>query len=230
MRGPSRREPNERDRAWARLYQDGLTLAQIGAQYGVTRERVRQLLRKHTDVSAEDGGRYVRRQRLQRAKQAARDAKYLARHGCTFDQWKYLRSLKGARYRAPLGAWRSQANNARARGIAWELGLWEWWTFWQESGRWNERGRGQGYVMCRKNDQGPYALDNVFIALAVENNSNTKNKKSGLPIGVRPAKTPGKFTAQRFINGQRIGLGTHDTPDLAHAAYLSAAPIEQRAA
>lgn len=42
--------------------------------------------------------------------------------------------------------------------------VWEWWTIWQMSGRWEERGRGHGYMMCRKGDVGPYALGNVVIA------------------------------------------------------------------
>jgi len=48
----------------------------------------------------------------------------------------------------------------------------EWLDVWQESGKWNERGRGKGaYVMSRKNDIGPYSKENIDIVLSTENNS-----------------------------------------------------------
>lgn len=88
--------------------------------------------------------------------------------------------------------------------------------------------------MCRQGDEGPYAVGNVFIAPARVNTSERKDKKSGLPIGVKKNKRCAGFVAMRQINGEKLRLGTHPTPELAHAAYLAAsdrpAPAEQDAA
>jgi hypothetical protein len=146
----------------------------------------------------------------------------LRKYGCSFEQWQAVRDIGrgmgvGA-YRTPLGAFRSQRNNAKARGIGWELTFWQWWCVWQSSGRWEQRGRGDGYVMCRNGDLGPYAVDNVFIATAAENSADGqayRRKDSDLPIGVSRTRS-GRFAAIR--RGDH--LGTFGTPEAAHAAYL----------
>jgi hypothetical protein len=46
----------------------------------------------------------------------------------------------------------------------------EWYSFWQDSGHWEERGRKKGqYCMCRLNDLGHYEIGNVYIAKCEEN-------------------------------------------------------------
>jgi len=44
----------------------------------------------------------------------------------------------------------------------------EWCRIWEESGHWEERGRG-GYVMARHNDLGHYEVGNVSIKLSADN-------------------------------------------------------------
>jgi hypothetical protein len=70
----------------------------------------------------------------------------------------------GGRGRTPVGAFIQQRNNARRYGYQWKLSLWQWWTLWQKSGHWNERGRGHGYWLARRDKSGPFSADNVFIA------------------------------------------------------------------
>jgi hypothetical protein len=216
--------PTVRTRQMAAMYQSGKTLQEIGEQYGITRERVRQLITKFHGLRAGDGGQHKlaldRRARFE----AKRNAASLKQWGCNWDQYVALRDMK-----KPTRCWSSQRSNAAKRGIGWELNLWQWWSIWQQSGKWSERGRGQGYVMCRVGDCGPYAIGNVFIAPARENSSDRVGKKSGLPIGVIREKRTGGFIAQRAINGVKYYLGTHPTPELAHAAYL-ACPTQQVAA
>lgn len=217
--------------AMAALYRDGYTLAQIGEQYGLTRERVRQILAKQKRMDATDGGQHVRAERLRSRRKAALEAKCMEKYGCTLDQWRGLiqigRKMRAegyGQYQTPLGAYRNQRMNAKHRGIAWEFTVWSWWTVWQLSGHWAERGRGQGYCMCRKGDGGPYAVGNVFIAKSAENSregSMHKRKDPELPIGV--TRTPsGKFLAKRHLHGKPLHLGVHATPELAYAAYLMA--------
>jgi uncharacterized protein (DUF433 family) len=221
----------------AALYRGGYTLEQIGAQYGITRERVRQLLTKHYGIRHEDGGQHQRVEKARQLREAKRDGKYLKKYGCTFAQWQELRDIGAAmmaaghgRYQTPLAAYRTQERNAKTRGIAWNFTMWQWWQVWQASGRWEQRGRGNGYMMCRIGDQGAYEPGNVFIATGCENSSEGNRKKDlELPIGVRRVKS-GRYFAQRRINGVLMRLGTHDTPELAYAAYLMAGQTEARAA
>lgn len=141
------------------LYRDGHTLEEIGQRYGITRQRVKQLLTKFHGISRRDGGNKVRSVRRLVEHDAKRDQRYLAKYGCTFAQWQGLiREPKN-----PTRAYIEQRRNAHTRGIGWQLNLWQWWTAWQESGHWHERGRGQhGYMMSRKRE-GPYAPDNLLF-------------------------------------------------------------------
>lgn len=68
--------------------------------------------------------------------------------------------------------YKTHQRNAVKRDISFELTFEEWYSVWINSGKWEERGRGKGkYVMCRKNDIGPYAINNVYIDLGEINSS-----------------------------------------------------------
>jgi hypothetical protein len=60
--------------------------------------------------------------------------------------------------------------NAARRGIQFLLTFEEWWSIWQASGCWHERGRGKGkYCMARYRDRGSYEIGNVRVCLNEEN-------------------------------------------------------------
>jgi hypothetical protein len=63
-----------------------------------------------------------------------------------------------------------QRENARKRGIDWNLTFAEWWLIWDESGKWQSRGP-KGYVMGRSGDVGPYETGNVTIITTEQNSS-----------------------------------------------------------
>lgn len=64
-----------------------------------------------------------------------------------------------------------QKSKAKHRGIDFNLTFEEWWSIWEQSGKWNERGIRKGqYVMSRIADQGGYTLDNVMIQTVGDNN------------------------------------------------------------
>jgi hypothetical protein len=204
-------------REYYALYQTGMTLQQIGDRYGLTRERIRQVMTKHLGVKSGDGGQHVVAEVRKQARLEARDRRYLAKSGYTFaEYWSTPKAVRTA--------YNMQRKNAVQRGIAWEMNLRQWWEFWQASGYWPQRGRGHGYCMCRKGDEGPYSLDNVFIASARYNSATTKQKKSGLPAGVRKVQKGDyiAYVAVASFGGKQRYLGSFKTPESAGTAYLQA--------
>lgn len=218
----------DRNAVFAALYADGLTLQQIGDRFGVSRERVRQVLAKQ-GLTARDGGAAVQTAQRTQVALAARDVRYTVKWGHTYAAHRRLRLIgrgmmqRGApRERTPIGAFIRQRHTAGKRGIGWSLTLAEWWTIWTASGKWCRRGRGaSGYVMSRRGDVGPYAVDNVFIQRATQNSSDRPQKRSGLPTGVRHS-TSGRYCASIARGGAPRYLGTYDTAAEASAAYRAA--------
>lgn len=153
-----------RGQEMAALYKAGNTLQAIGEKFSITRERVRQILTKHFGMNWADGGQHFKAEEKRRRFEARRDQKSLTKWGCSWAQYVALRSM-----RTPTRAFSCQKNNAAERGIAWELNLWQWWSIWQHSGHWDNRGRGAGYQMCRNGDTGAYAVGNVYIASGITN-------------------------------------------------------------
>lgn len=172
-----------RAEAMAAMYSGGKTLAEIGSLYGLTRERVRQIIKKRHGLTAKDGGLSKRTERARSSREAKRDAKTLEKYGCTYRQYRGLvrigtkiKSSGGSTCKTPTGAWHSQRRNAIRRGIEWNISLWDWWTAWQKSGKWEQRGKKAGdYVMCRFGDVGAYEVGNVYIATASHNCSVQPN-------------------------------------------------------
>lgn len=172
-----------RARKMAAMYRAGMTLQQIGEKYDVSRERVRQLIAKYEGMNGKDGGQHRKAAAKKQRAHAERDARYLDKYGCTFAEWNEVRAL-GSEMRSagasncqtPLRAFAQQRNHAKQRGIAWELKFWQWWTIWQESQKWEQRGRAKdAFVMCRFNDEGPYAAGNVFIGTLASNSAFQPN-------------------------------------------------------
>jgi hypothetical protein len=72
--------------------------------------------------------------------------------------------------RAAYGKFYQQKTHAIWRGIPFLMTFEEWFSIWQQSGRWPERGRKRGqYVMARLGDCGAYAIGNVKIITAEDN-------------------------------------------------------------
>ena len=72
--------------------------------------------------------------------------------------------------KTPLGKFHAQKSRAKQRGIVWELTFSQWLEIWNKSGKFDSRGIFKGcYQMCRFNDDGAYAVDNVEIKTTEEN-------------------------------------------------------------
>jgi len=120
--------------AMAALYREGATLQQIGERYGISRERVRQVIRGKFGLGHRLDGRSARSRHTQEGMAATRDARLLEKYGCTKEQYASLIKIgrrmteSGVPFcRTPTGAWHSQRRTAMRRNIPWEISLWDWW-------------------------------------------------------------------------------------------------------
>ncbi len=148
-----------------RLFQVGVTTGELGRQFGVSRQRIHQLIKKAGLV----GGRKLVPSKAAR-KQAAREARLMAKWGCTHAEWLEFRRMAEYHKDTPMGRFALQKKNAHQRGVEWNLTFKEWWAIWVDSGKWYRRGKMIGeYVMARFKDQGPYSVDNVYITTSSEN-------------------------------------------------------------
>ena len=217
-------ELDARNERMAQMYRQGVTLEKIGAQFGITRERVRQVL-KRFGVTSQEGGKCAQVAMaggsvLQRNRAAARRAQE-ARWGVAYDLLCVLRS------EGLTAAYRSHEKSAAARGIAFDLTLSQWWAIWQASGHAHERGRGKGkYCMSRMSDAGGYTLGNVHIQPCVENSRDAVSKWKDKPAKKNPGVFllyPGLATPYLAKVGKaRLGLfATEDEAVAARVAYVA---------
>ena len=171
-------EKTERNLKVLDMYRnDGLRMEEIGKALGITRERVRQILWSAGVTTADRGLSQVDAERIEalKAARAARfeslEAKTQKLYGCSVER---LNEINGGAPRSRAGTpcyiFQQQRKSAQQRGIVWELSFIDWWQIWQDSGHWEDRGRGLGkYCMARTGDTGPYSASNVRIATTEEN-------------------------------------------------------------
>jgi hypothetical protein len=160
----------------------------------------------------------------------------LNRYQCTKSEWLMLRDL-GLDMMArgicksdntPLRAYQHQRFAAEVRrDVPWKLTLMEWWSIWDASGHWADRGLGRGWQMCRKGDLGAYEVGNVFIGLGAENLSAAA-KVADLPIGVAFAVKGRvrRYRAYCNVYGRQRHIGLFDTVEDAERAYLKAVELD----
>ena len=170
-----------RNEQMAVYFKKGWTLERIGQKYGLTRERVRQLMKKQ-GLTRKDGGQAVQMEKARPAREAAAQrlkdkAKVNARkrikrvYGCSYELWEELggRERKGRLYKpgTPISSFRGTRNQAELRNVKWTLTLEDWWGIWQKSGKWSQRGtKKEQYVMARINKKGLFSKANVRIVKA----------------------------------------------------------------
>lgn len=108
-----------------------------------------------------------------------------------------------------------QKSMAKVRGIEWQLTFEEWWNIWEQSGKYEQRGRGAGkYCMSRKGDVGPYAVNNVMIKTIDDNNREAHKGKPQSPelIAKRVAKITGvKHSPERRLANSLGQLNGNNT-------------------
>lgn len=164
---------SERNQQIVSLYKEGKTLEEIGLQFCITRERVRQVIQK--TAPGISGGAAVRAVSNQiedaRLRLISMNARCMDSYGCDYETARRLND--GLNFTAPKCralAYNNQKRDASARGIEFRLSFPEWIEIWERSGKWMERGRGRNrYCMARHGDTGPYAVGNVYITTNAQN-------------------------------------------------------------
>jgi len=166
----------ERSKEMHRLYSfEAKTLQEIGDIYGITRERVRQLI---TPLKNDDsiGGATLKKlfreihseKKVSRLEQRCNDY-----FGCSLE-FRNKYGNTGA-YGTLARAFVSQKNSAKRRKIPFNLTFPEWLSIWEKSGHLSDRGFGRGkYHMSRICDIGAYEIDNVEIKLHEENSKEAR--------------------------------------------------------
>jgi hypothetical protein len=176
--------PTEREREMWRLIQGGQSFTDVGNQYDLTRERVRQIMKGCFGITGKDYPRkdvitanIIEQTISDRGELSDRkEQRYSKVFGCSVDVVTQI--IGGAfvrgygNYASPASKYYGQRSNALKRGIGWDITFPEWWHIWQESGKWPLRGRGYGYGMGRYGDSGPYKVGNVYICTGAQNASD----------------------------------------------------------
>jgi len=155
------------------------TMQDIGDEFGISRERIRQIL-KDNNVSATAGGATARgKLRREREEQELADRterRYYRTYGC--DE-KTVREINGGRElsnnRSPAARYKFYKwNLKRLQGLECAMSLPEWYSVWQKSGHYSDDSLRTQYGMVVVDKTKPVTADNVKI-MKVKNAVN-RNK------------------------------------------------------
>jgi len=151
-------------------FKEGVTSTKIGALFGITHQRVQQILAEN-GISGKDGGISVNSKTIAAKKE--REKRCLDKHGLSLGEYLNIAKNKSSSGLSPQARFQRQKQAAKDRGIGWSLNFNEWWSIWHQSGKWDKRGRKTGqYVMCRYMDIGAYSKENVYIDTCSNNISD----------------------------------------------------------
>lgn len=214
----SKQQNRERNEAMRAMYVQGITLQAIGEKFGITRERVRQLLRRD-GVAPKDGGQQLAVRIKRETKKAATVRRIEAKWGVSYSEWKAYRADR------TIHAFEQHRQNAAHRGIPFLLTFSQWLAIWKASGKLHLKGRGKGhYCMSRLSDSGGYEIGNVHIQSCIENSKEAVKVWKGKP----EKKNRGVFCLYPGTNtpwragSQRNHVGFYATEEEAVAALAAA--------
>ena len=162
----------ERDSKISELYRHGIVREEIGRMYGISGQRVSQILNGMC-IKSKDGGSTIRALvSLRYKKKSDSYQSFHITYGCSRED---VMSLNNKLIPGDKGSWAAmystQRNNAIShRGIEWKFTFPQWLKIWKDSGHLHERGRIKGkYVMSRICDLGAYEENNIKIIPFGEN-------------------------------------------------------------
>lgn len=155
----------ERNAALVQKYQEGIPGTELAATFGISRQRVQQILKK-AGLGRNQGGHVIRCEAAHAGKMQRLDEYAIQKWGHTRAEHRFLLGFGTTRnQRSPVGAYMRQRVNAqRHPGWGWNLTLEDWWQCWLASGKWSQRGVGRGkYCLVRKDITQPFAPGNIQI-------------------------------------------------------------------
>ncbi len=156
-----RTEPDDREIDMRLRFVGGASLEEIGAVHNVTRERVRQILKKRFGMTARkgDGGalpaRHAAAVENKKAYISAREKACQRRHGCSLAE-------RATIPRRATDKFRSHRNNyVRHERGGWNLTMWQWWNLWNGSGHnWADSSRANGWTIAAADGSKPISVEN----------------------------------------------------------------------
>ena len=173
----------QRDQDMCQLYRSGKTVQEIGDLYGVTRERVRQIIKPY-GLDGYSGGASVTAEANRKAREAKRNASREARaqavYGCSYAELMRINmGMQLTDHGSPAYFYFRDGCNAKKAGYILELSLPEWIAIYEKAGGvWN-RGRFiDGLVLGRKDKALGYTADNLHVVTLAENSRDTQLQKS----------------------------------------------------
>lgn len=186
---------------WEPVIRAGATVSQLAAQRGVSRQRISQKLQALGLSELYQSLQGISRAQKHSAREDEEEANCMKRWGCD------LRTRREINRERAGVAYTRQRENAKRRGIAWDMSLGQWWEIWQKSGQWKNRGIYKGqYCMSRLGDVGPYSPENVAIIPNADNAREARSHAKEAPVTgvycVRPGSSkPWAVYAKRKMIG-----------------------------
>ena len=130
-------------------------------------------------------------------------------------------------WKSPRGCYHKHKFNAKHRGVPFLLTFEEWWSIWDTSGKWKQRGRGRGeYLMSRFGDIGAYEVGNVEIRLASE---NVAERNRNHPMSAEQASVRSKRGWAKISEDERSRLGTARQAKRVNFSYSEESRAKMRA-
>lgn len=142
------------------MFLAGATMQDIGIKYGLTRERVRQILRRKYQITGIDGGESEIARRRLAAVDAKKDVYSQKRWGCSYAEYVAILHHPDK----PTYFYTSDKRNWNRLYGHCDITLWQWWGLWQNSGHWSDRvAYPRRYRVSLVDPSGRCAINNVEI-------------------------------------------------------------------
>jgi len=156
----------KRNLAITRLYAGGRTLEEVGSRYGISRERVRQILRL-LGVSVGDSLRHQRAQNKLRDVQR-KHLDYMKRierkYGMSYANFLRINKIVNGQRRRIVDIYHYSRCSARRNKTRWNLTFPQWHDIWKHSGKIDYIGRQEGeYILWRIDKTKGFILGNVRV-------------------------------------------------------------------
>jgi len=156
-------EKTKRNILIVRRYQEGLTHAELAAQHGVDRSRIKQILESY-GIDLTEGGFRVKNKKRQKSQIAAREKACQEMYGVNLTEKAELDTLLSRKTRPVSTYYVQHRFRMKRKGFRYELSYRDFVYCWLESGQWDNVGRRKA-AMALKPRCKVYKADNIMIKL-----------------------------------------------------------------